>query len=204
MVTPPTLTDHPAAPEWWRCREVEALNCVLGMARFGDPADLTDLEVAALVDNAVEAVASWHSLAEVSTIPTPPWEQLLSSETHSGHKLHVACATLADVRTALAAVFETCWRAGLGVKAATALDVLDARGKGVVIYLPRRATVDRDASLIAHALGEFTPSAPVDIAGGVHLVGALWWRHEFGGVDPGEDVWGMAEYRRLYVPASQS
>lgn len=199
-VTPPTLTDQPATPEWWECRAVNGKPQLLGPAYHSDPAELTDLGVAALVERAVDEVAAWHRIAETSAIPTPPWEQLLSPDTFSGHKLHIACASLADVRAALAVVFEVCWRAGLGVKAATAADVL-GKGKGVVIYLPRRGTVDRDVSLVAAALAGYAPAAPVTVPGDVQLAGALWWRHEFGGADPGYDV-DSYEYRRWYVPAA--
>lgn len=198
MIAAPTLTDQPTAPEWWECRSAEVTADVIGAAGYGDPADLTDVAVAALVDEAVHAVGSWHGLAD--GMPTPQWEQLISVDSFSGHKLHIACASFDDVRAVLARVFEVLFRAGLGCKAATSLAALE-RGKGVVVYLPRRATVGRDASLVAAALAGYRPSAPVDIFGSERLAGAVWWRHEFGGVDPGSDVWSVGEYRSRYVPA---
>lgn len=201
MIVAPVLTDQPTAPEYWECRDVQAPDDIMGTARFGDPAGLSDLQIMGLVDNAVDEVARWHAIADTGRVPTPAWKALLSPETFSGYKLHVQCANFADVRWVLALAFETCWRAGLGCKAATAIDAgrLD---KGVVVYLPRRATVDRDASLIARALAPYTPSGPVGTPiGSEPLTGPVWWRHEFGGVDPGYDV-PRFEYRGLYVSAA--
>lgn len=198
-VAAPTLTTQPDAPAWDECRDTDVADDIMGMARYTDPATLTDLDIAHIVDSAIATCATWHRLADKG-IPTQPWKQLLAPNTHSGHKLHIACATFDDVRSVLARVFEVAWRAGMGCKAATSPVALE-RGKGVVVYLPRRATIDRDASLIARALDGYAPTTPVDILGSVHLTGALWWRHEFGGIDPGVDVWTLSEYRALYVPA---
>lgn len=197
MVTPPSITTTPAAPDYWDARDTMLADDVAGPG-FGDPAELTDIEVLSIADSAVVSLATWHRLAP--SMPTPAWKQLASPETHSGHKLHIACASFDDVRSVVARVLPVVVRAGLGCKAATSALAL-RRGKGVVVYLPRRASVDRDASLIVAAMAGYRPSSPVDIFGSVQLDGAVWWRHEFGGVDPGADVWSMGEYRALYVPA---
>ncbi|MEU3455640.1 hypothetical protein ABZ671_18865 [Micromonospora sp. NPDC006766] len=203
VVTPPAVHNAPAAPDWWEIQGVQLPDDIAGPARFANPADLSELERAMVAENAADSIARWHSIAETSPTPTPAWKQLLSPDSHSGHKLHVPAATLADVRARLAAVFAVAWSAGLGMKAATSSTAL-ATGKGVVIYLPRRATVDRDTSLIAAALAGYRPSAPVTCVGSTQLTDGLWWRHEFGGADPGYDVFDPREYRALYVPAAAS
>lgn len=198
VVTAPTLTTTPDAPEWWECRNTELSDEIVGSTVLGDPAEVTDIELDAIVDAAVLSLKTWHQLADA--MPTPAWKQLASPDTFSGHKLHVACASFDDVRAVVARLVPVVFRAGLGCKAATSPLGL-SRGKGVVVYLPRRDSVARDASLIALALDGYRASAPVDIFGGERLAGDLWWRHEFGGVDPGFDVFSRAEYRSLYVPA---
>ncbi|XTZ13860.1 hypothetical protein ACQSSU_20400 [Micromonospora echinospora] len=201
MVRPPALHDAPTAPEWWEIRDTQLPDDIAEPARFGDPAQLSDLERTVVAQNAYDAIERWHRVAKSSPIPTPPWKALLQPDSWSGHKLHVPAASLADVRAGLAATFRTAWTSGLGMKAATGTDVL-ATGKGLVIYLPRRDTIDRDASLIAAALAGYRPSALVTCTGGTQLAPALWWRHEFGGTDPGHDIFDPREYRSLYVPAA--
>ncbi|MEU3452238.1 hypothetical protein ABZ671_01145 [Micromonospora sp. NPDC006766] len=194
MVMQPTITAGPDAPEWWECRGTEL---AADIAAPGDPADLTDVEVGGIVDAAVSELRTWHDLAE--TMPTRAWEPLATPDSWSGHKLHIGCADFADVRAVVAKVLPVVISAGLGCKAATSSVGL-RRGKGVVVYLPRRDRVDRDASLVVQALAGYQPSAPVDIFGSVRLSGAVWWRWEFR-EDPGCDVWSRAEYRDLYVKA---
>ncbi|MBC9000444.1 hypothetical protein [Micromonospora aurantiaca (nom. illeg.)] len=200
-VAPPAIHPAPAAPDWWEIQGTELPDDIAGPARFGDPADLTALERAVVATNAVDAIARWHRIADDGRVPTPAWKQLLMPDSWSGHKLYAPAATLADVRAALAAVFPIVWAAGLGMKAATSPTGL-LHGKGVVIYLPRRVTVDRDTSLVAAALADYRPARPVTCTGATRLADGLWWRHEFGGVDLGYDVYDPREYRARYAPAA--
>ena len=198
MVNPPTVTDQPTAPEWWECQGAEVAPDLMGSRRFADPADLDGITLDVIAGEAADEVSRWHRYA-ADGMRVPAWKTISVPESFSGHKLHVGCATGEDVSAVLRLVLPVVIRAGLGCKASTAPESLRG-GKGVVVYLPRRATADRDASLIVRAVAGYAPARPVDIRGGVCLAGAVWWRWEFS-QDPGADVWSLSEYRGLYVPA---
>ncbi len=129
------------------------------------------------------------------------WMEQVLPATQSGYKLHVYGESRADVERILALTRGLATSLGLGLKAAGPALFRDGsspqRNKAVTFYLPRRATVQRDAEAIVDALAGYGKDGliPQDqpLGNGVH------WRFEFG-ADPGRDL-TTAQAQRMYAPA---
>ncbi|MEN3308876.1 MAG: hypothetical protein V7603_5078 [Micromonosporaceae bacterium] len=194
----PVLLAHPAEIDPHDCLTAEPTAEVTSLVDGGAFSHPADRDPAQYAEAAADVVKRWHGLAAAEL--GPPWVQVLSSEQVSGHKLHVAAANLEQVREALSRVWVVCQQAGLGLKAAGGEENLAYNnGKGLTIYLPRRDTIHRDASLVAAALDGYHPG--VDIYGDTRLSDAVWHRYEFTH-DPGHDV-DLFRYRQLYRPADR-
>lgn len=145
-------------------------------------------------------------------VPTGPgWVQTHETEQLSGHKLHVAAESMEQVVELVERLHPIATAYGLGLKFASASrmspspDLADdlpeavrtPTTKAATVYLPRRATLDRDTSVIVEALSGYVCAA--DIPGDTHVAGAVWHRFELER-DPRRDVDDL-EYRRMYRPA---
>ena len=198
----PILLADPGEIDWHDCNtaepSAEVVRHVTGTVFAPHP---DERDPAQYADAARDIVAKWQDLAEGGMGLGMPWVQVLMSEQHSGHKLHIAAADLQQVRDALHRVWPVCQQAGLGLKAVGSTENLaHNHGKGLTIYLPRRATIHRDTTLVAAALRGYDPSV-ADIYGDTQVIGAVWHRYEFT-QDPGHDV-DTREYYRLYQPAAR-
>ena len=128
----------------------------------------------------------------------PDFVQVLSADTHSGWKLHVASDGAEQTEQAAQAVYKVARDRGIGMKIATANltskpqpdgQMSVQATKGVTLYLPRRQTVDEDTTAVVRALESSGYTTRASVAGSTekHVRGAVWSRWELDR-DPGRDV----------------
>ncbi|MFL6118873.1 hypothetical protein [Actinophytocola sp.] len=102
---------------------------------------------------------------------------LLVDRDGSGHHLHIAARSLVQVREATRRLWPVATAYGLGLDAALDPDtVAAAAGAGVIVHLPRLATLDRDTTAVVAALDGFR-AHPDPLPGTTPIAGAVYHRH---------------------------
>lgn len=134
-----------------------------------------------------------------------PWVNMNSPayDSYSGWKLHIYSVTEEDVEELALRLFKLVEERGMGMKLATPRILAKfapgnpQRGKGVVIYLPRRATLDDDIAAVVAAVEGYAPQG--EIQGSEHVAGPVWKRFDLA-QDLGRDV-TRQEHDMLYAEA---
>jgi len=137
--------------------------------------------------------------------PRGHFATVLDPPTLSGHKLHIYSDTPEATASAAFQVYDTAAHLGLGMKIAMpsfhelAKTTETQIGKGVTIYMPRKATAEADTAAVVEAMEGWHEEKP--IAGDKYIGNGVSGRYELSDNAPDYDL-THEEYHRYYIPAS--
>ncbi len=180
----------------------------------GSPAAAPETPSADLPESVVPEGRNWERPPVLSP---SGFDQLLFTDTQSGHKAHVYSSLDEEVDEVLDRIYDTAIERGWGVKIANDFfwdDVYgpDAnprnrgqRGKGVTVYFPNSENWEEDALELHRLMEGYEPVGDGDIPEDVMIGNGVGMRYEYWR-DPGEDFDmtdrdGQERYFQMYRPA---